>query len=218
MTWTGGLDLARKGQIVLVVDGDPNVLSATKRILRRGGYSVIAASGPLEALEMARAFPGEIHLLLTDVTMRDMNGIALAQEILTQRERLRVLLMSGNSKVESRLPLLEKPFRMDQLLEQAAKVISGPVPQHPAVNVDNVGSEATARRRELREAVHRAHDAYTRAAQKSKAIRDDAPSLLPHFDGVRRITNAAKEERAALEEYLRALRAFNDHANRKGKP
>ena len=72
--------------------------------------------------------------------------------------------------------------------------------------------------RALREAVHRARDAYTRAVQKSKEVINDTPSGLPYADGVQRITNAAKEERVALEEYLRALRAFNDHANRKGKP
>ena len=121
------LDLDGKGQTVLVVDDDPHVLSVTEHMLRRGGYLVIAAPDPLEALEKSRAFQGEIDLLLTDVTMPDTNGIVLAQEILTQRKRIRVLLMSGNGNVESRLPLLKKPFRMAQLLEQAAEVISGPV-------------------------------------------------------------------------------------------
>jgi hypothetical protein len=73
---------------------------------------------------------------------------------------------------------------MGQLLEQVARVISGPAPQGPGVDVDNVGSEATARRRELREAVQR-------------------------------ITNAAKQERAALHEYVKALQACNDHTDRK---
>ena len=187
----------------------------TERILRRGGYSVFAASGPLEALEKSRAFQGEIHLLLTDVTMPDMNGIVLAQEILTQRQHIRVLLMSGKAKVESRLPLLKKPFRMAQLLKQVARIISGPAPQRPPVSVNNVDSEATARRRELREAVHRARDAYTRAVQKSKEVINDIPSGLPYADGVRRIINAAKEERAALDEYMKALGACNDHTGRK---
>jgi CheY-like chemotaxis protein len=144
------LDLERQAQTVLVVDDDPNVLSLTERILRDGGYTVIAVPGPLEALEKARAFQSEIHLLLADVTMPVMDGIALAQKLLAERQRIRVLLMSGNAKVESRLPLLIKPFRMAQLLEQAANVISGPAPQYPDVDVDNV------RRRKLKEAVHRA--------------------------------------------------------------
>ena len=95
---------------------------------------------------MARAFPGEIHLLLlADMTMPAMDGIGLAQQLLAEREHIRVLLMSGNGKVESRLPLLKKPFHTAQLLVQVAKVIRGPVPQHPAASVDNVDSGAAGR-------------------------------------------------------------------------
>jgi len=52
-------------QIVLAVDDNADMLRAIEAILRRGGYLAIAASGPLQALEKARAFPREIHLLLT---------------------------------------------------------------------------------------------------------------------------------------------------------
>jgi DNA-binding NtrC family response regulator len=113
------------------------------------GTSIGEKAVLVEALEKARAFPGEIHLLLTDVTMPDMNGIVLAQQILTQRAHIRVLLMSGKGKVKSRLPLLKKPFHTAQLLAQVARVISGPVPQRPAVNADKVNSEAARREGEL---------------------------------------------------------------------
>jgi len=85
-----------------------------------------------------------------------MNGIVLAQQILAERAHIRVLLMSGNGKVESRLPLLKKPFHTAQLLVQVAKVISGPVPQHPAVNVDKGDSEAAQSAGKLKGAVNRA--------------------------------------------------------------
>jgi DNA-binding NtrC family response regulator len=128
------------------------MLSATERTLRRGGYSVIAASNPLEALEKSRAFQGEILLLLTDVTMPAMDGIVLAQQILAERAHIRVLLMSGNGNVESRLPLLKKPFHTAQLLVQVAKVISGPVPQHPARERGQMDSEAARREAKLKRA------------------------------------------------------------------
>ena len=149
------LDSEPQAHTVLVVDDDLRMLSATERTLRHGGYSVIAAPGPLEALEKARAFQGEIHLLLTDVRMPAMDGTVLAQQILAERAHIRVLLMSGG-KVESRLPLLKKPFHTAQFLVQVAKVISGPVPQRPAVNVDKVDSEAARREGKLKGAVNRA--------------------------------------------------------------
>ena len=116
--------LEHKSQTVFVVDDHPDVLSATERILRRGGYSVIAASNPQEALEKSRAFQGEIHLLLADVTMPAMDGIVLAQQILAEREHTRVLLMSGNAKVESRLPLPLQPRRGRRELFQRRTAVS----------------------------------------------------------------------------------------------
>jgi hypothetical protein len=71
------------------------------------------------------------------------------------------------------------------------------------------------RARELREVVTSAHNAYTQAAAVSKAIIQDVPSGLPHPDGTQRIVNAAKAERHALDEYVRALKAFNDYVNQR---
>jgi DNA-binding NtrC family response regulator len=121
----------------LVVDDDEVVLRVTEAILRHGGYSPIAASGPLEALKTSRSFKGAIHLLLTDVTMSDMGGLVLAQHILAERPQTRVLLMSGNANVRSRLPLSKKPFDVDDLLEQVSKVIDGP----PALPSDVLADE-----------------------------------------------------------------------------
>jgi hypothetical protein len=67
---------------------------------------------------------------------------------------------------------------------------------------------------ELREAVIRAHKVYLRAAEDRKAITQDIPSGLPHPDGVQRISNAASVEHLALGEYLKALRAYNDYADK----
>jgi hypothetical protein len=66
---------------------------------------------------------------------------------------------------------------------------------------------------ELREVVIRAHKACMRAAEESNAIMQDVPSGLPHPDGVQRLANAAKVERHALDENLKAMREFKDYIN-----
>jgi hypothetical protein len=68
---------------------------------------------------------------------------------------------------------------------------------------------------ELREAVRRAYDAYHLAVENSKAIIKEGPHALPYPDGVQRMTNAEREERYALDEYVKALQEFNNYANRK---
>jgi hypothetical protein len=117
-----------RGKVVLVVDDEESILLAAEAILLRGGYSPITASGALEAFEKSRNFKGDIGLLLSDVMMPDMDGLTLAQRILAERPDTRILLMSAYTNVPPGVPLLTKPFRMAQLLEQVSTVINGPPP------------------------------------------------------------------------------------------
>src|SRR5262249_24598880 len=119
--------MAHTGQIVLIVDDDESMLRATASVIRRGGYTPIEASGPREALDKSRDFKGDIHLLLTDVQMPAMDGLTLAQHVLGERPHIRVLLMSGTN-VPSYLPLVKKPYHIDQLLAQVSTVLDGPPP------------------------------------------------------------------------------------------
>ncbi len=114
-------------------------------MLRRGGYSVITAADSFKALEETRNLPGGIDLLLTDVVMPVMDGFALAQKISSERPETRILLMTGLTDVQSRLPLLRKPFRMDQLLEKVAKILDGPPPSAAELLSEAESSEAQVR-------------------------------------------------------------------------
>ena len=113
----------RTGQVVLVVEDEERLLAAVAAMLRRNGYSVITAPDPLKALEESRRFPGDIHMLLTDVMMPVMDGFALAERISAERPQMRVVFMTGYNDVQTRLPLLRKPFRMDQLLGKVATTL-----------------------------------------------------------------------------------------------
>jgi CheY-like chemotaxis protein len=110
------------------VDDGKALLRAAEVILRREGYHPIVALSPIEALEKARDFQGEIHLLLTDINMPGMDGGALAQQIGAERRDIRVLLMTANANAQYRLPLLKKPFRAYQLLDKVREVLDGPTP------------------------------------------------------------------------------------------
>jgi CheY-like chemotaxis protein len=107
----------------LVVEDQDAVRGLTKLILGRLGYEVLEAESGMRACEVAAAFPGEIHLLLTDVAMPGMNGRELASELLRTRPNLRVLLVSGYSEEEilphgipeGDLAFLPKPFTPDLL-------------------------------------------------------------------------------------------------------
>ena len=105
---------------VLVVDDDDSVRRITERMLKREGYHVLAASSGETALETARAHPGEIQILLTDMVMPGMSGRELARELAVTRPDIRVVFMSG---YHQELPLssaefVAKPFDRAGLLEK----------------------------------------------------------------------------------------------------
>src|SRR5579863_7206063 len=86
--------LTPASKTVLLVDDDASVRAVVSHDLKRH-YNVLVARNGLEALQRARDFAGEIHLLLTDFQLGGMNGVELATELTVQRPETKVLLMSG---------------------------------------------------------------------------------------------------------------------------
>jgi CheY-like chemotaxis protein len=108
---------------ILVVEDDPSVQRLVCRVLATRGYEVIAAANGEEALHLAAAHRGTIHLLLTDVVMPRMGGRELAERATRLRPELRVLFMSGytddavvrHGVVEDKVGFVHKPFTPDTI-------------------------------------------------------------------------------------------------------
>ena len=105
-------------ETVLVAEDEAPLRVLAAEALRREGYTVLEAPDGTSALERAAAHSGELHLLLTDVTMPGLTGPALARALVGQRPGLRVLFMSGytddalgsHGVLESGTPFISKPF------------------------------------------------------------------------------------------------------------
>src|SRR5262245_49037692 len=199
--------MAHTGQIVLIVDDDECMRHATASVLRRGGYTPIVASGPREALEKSRDFKGDVHLLLTDVQMPAMDGLTLAQHVLGERPHMRVLLMSGTN-VSSYLPLVKKPFHIDQLLGQVSTVLDGPPPVPADVSAKQDFSSASMR---LTAELDDARRQFLASSQEFLAVTKDVPSGLPAADGIRWIEVSARARQRAYDKYRRAQKRLDDH-------
>jgi two-component system cell cycle sensor histidine kinase/response regulator CckA len=108
---------------VLVVDDDRGVRRLTARMLRTEGYRVLEAESGAEALEMLESEP-TIRVLITDIVMPEMDGLALADRALAKVPHLRVVLMTGHAPEltahlrlrDTPLPVLLKPFTAEQLV------------------------------------------------------------------------------------------------------
>ncbi|MEU8664522.1 ATP-binding protein, partial [Actinoplanes philippinensis] len=114
--------LAGHGATVLVVEDESALREVTCRILRRGGYTVLAADGGDEALRLAATH--SVDVLLTDVIMPNMLGKDLADAIRSRWPGTRVLFMSGYAQpvltthgtLAADVHLLEKPFTSAELM------------------------------------------------------------------------------------------------------
>lgn len=84
-------------ETILVCDDQPLVMEVTQVMLEQLGYTVQTANTPREALELVRTSETEIHLLVTDVIMPEMNGTELAKRIVSMRPTIKTLYTSGYS-------------------------------------------------------------------------------------------------------------------------
>ena len=84
-----------RGETVLVVEDEKTILNLSKKILEKLGYIVLIANTPGQAMDIVEEHKGEIHLLIADVVMPDMNGRDLAGRLQSFHPELKVLFMSG---------------------------------------------------------------------------------------------------------------------------
>jgi two-component system cell cycle sensor histidine kinase/response regulator CckA len=85
----------RGWETILLVEDEDVVRHLERDVLRGSGYTVLEASGPIEAIETSGAYDGVIHLLFTDLVMPDMNGKELASRLTVARPDMRVIFTSG---------------------------------------------------------------------------------------------------------------------------
>ncbi len=123
-------------EMILLVEDDEAVRTLTRRVLELQGYAVIAAANGQVALELSRAHPGRIDLLLTDVVMPGMSGPKLAEQLMNEREDLRCIYMSGYaaSKLEGKhlvpngAAFLQKPFSAAALFRRVRETLDHRAP------------------------------------------------------------------------------------------
>ncbi|MGJ5815531.1 PAS domain S-box protein [Paludibaculum fermentans] len=118
-------------ETILIAEDHDQVRGFSESVLRGLGYEVLTARDGEEALQVAAAHTGPLHLLLTDVAMPRMNGRELARKLLTKKPDLKVLFISGYTAnviaqqdvAEQGLEFLPKPFTPDQLGEKVRSIL-----------------------------------------------------------------------------------------------
>ena len=118
-------------ETILLVEDEPSILRMTRMMLERMGYKVLAAGTPGGAIALAREYAGQIHLLMTDVVMPEMNGRDLAGNLLALYPDLKRLFMSGytanliahHGLLAEGVNFIQKPFSREQLGKKVRDVL-----------------------------------------------------------------------------------------------
>lgn len=113
---------------ILFADDDGQVQKFVAALLNKAGYHTLLAHDGLGALAIARAYKGEIHLLLSDVEMPGMTGLELAIQLNQERPHTKILLISGLDSgmlvLNNGWQFLPKPFMADMRRDRIRDVLS----------------------------------------------------------------------------------------------
>ena len=118
-------------ETIVVVEDDAGVRDLVVNLLKRYGYTVLNAAGGLEGLKIMKAHHGPLHLLLTDIVMPLINGVALFEKAAQISPGLKVLYMSGytddvilrSGAVAQGAPFIQKPFALMDLVFKIREIL-----------------------------------------------------------------------------------------------
>jgi CheY-like chemotaxis protein len=121
-------------EVVLVVEDDAAVRELTARTLRQRSYTVLESAGGLDALRVAGEYGAPIDLLVTDMIMPRMGGIALAKRLRDAHPHLKVLFMSGyaehaairDESINPSRAFIQKPFAPALLARKVYEILRTP--------------------------------------------------------------------------------------------
>ena len=118
---------------ILFVDDEEPMVKLNQQRLEKLGYKVTGKTDPSEALEFFRTNPGQIDLIITDMTMPKMTGDKLVQAILEIRPGMPIILCTGYSEKISKesakelgiRKYIEKPIEMENLARSVREILDG---------------------------------------------------------------------------------------------
>ena len=124
----------RGTETVLLVEDEGSVRSLAQLVLQFHGYTVVAASNGIEAMQTVEKYRGRIDLLVTDVVMPEMDGPDLAGALRSRFVQMKVLFLSGYTNdavvrhgiLHEEVAFLQKPFSPLALARKVREVLNQP--------------------------------------------------------------------------------------------
>ncbi len=118
---------------ILLAEDDDSVRAFVARALTHGGHEVMEAEDGGLASELMLEENGRFDLLLSDIKMPVMDGIALALNVAASWPQVTIVLMTGFADQRERAhgldaliyDVIPKPFTLQQMLDKVADALAG---------------------------------------------------------------------------------------------
>jgi len=119
------------GELVLVVDDEPPIREALVRTLTANNFRVFTAEDGSDALALYFQRRSEISLVITDISMGQMDGVQLVRSLRKVDPKVRVIVSSGHMQKENVVVLegmgvksfLDKPYTAEKLLRSVQRAL-----------------------------------------------------------------------------------------------
>ncbi|KRH96980.1 PAS domain S-box protein [Cylindrospermopsis sp. CR12] len=122
-----------RGELILIVDDEPQIRDVTRMILETHNYDTLTASNGMEAIAIYGQYKQDISVVLMDIMMPKIDGIATIQAMKKINPLVKIIACSGISTIEA-IPksanmkiqgVLLKPYSASDLLSSMSMVIRG---------------------------------------------------------------------------------------------
>ena len=126
------------GEVILVVDDEPGIREATSRALTSHGYQALCAADGTEAVALYAQPAHQVQLVVTDLMMPFMDGLALARALKKLNPAVKIIVSSGlasgadrEAKITELRALgvtrfLSKPYSAEEILTELHEALSSP--------------------------------------------------------------------------------------------
>ena len=115
---------------ILLAEDDEVLRLLISSVLQQEGFDILVAANGKESIEHAERYQGRIHLLLTDVSMPEMDGPILARYLQAIWCDLKVIVMSAHPakvlSLDQSWTFIRKPFLVRFLVQRIRKALSQP--------------------------------------------------------------------------------------------
>ena len=119
------------GETILLVEDEPDVLEVNQIILVELGYRTISSSNARQAMELYTRHKAEIALVLTDMVMPEMDGLALFEALKVENLDVNVIILTGyplqaeasKALSQGRVKWLQKPVTIPQIAQAVSQAL-----------------------------------------------------------------------------------------------